>query len=439
MSKFFSAANKSLAKFLPTQTLVLRTREGESEVTFSPLARLGLFLGTVLAIGWMIVATTATISSSFESDNAEARSVAMQDAYEQRLAELVAERDAFALETQQMQERFNLALEQVSAQQDELIDAMTVQNEQRITLFALQRKLNSAIAERNAAQANLDGLQAEFAALTDNDEPRESNHTELVSTLTALNLALSETAELRDNAITETERLETEIAQTQQRIRLDAQRRNRMINQLEDAVTASLGPLEKMLESSGLDVDSLLANIRRNYAGSGGLGGTALSNPNLEGMDEADLRLIDLLEMLDNVQVYNIAAAKIPFSLPVYSSVRYTSPFGMRGGRPHNGIDMAGAVGTPIYATADGVVTFAGTQSGYGNLIVIQHEFGIKTKYAHLSKIHVTKGERVSRGALIGDMGNTGRSSGSHLHYEIHSGGAPVNPMTYIKAGRNVY
>jgi murein DD-endopeptidase MepM/ murein hydrolase activator NlpD len=100
---------------------------------------------------------------------------------------------------------------------------------------------------------------------------------------------------------------------------------------------------------------------------------------------------------------------------------------------------MAGPVGTPIYATADGVVTHADWQSGYGRLIKVQHEFGLETRYAHLSRIRVKKGQRVSRGDLIGDMGNSGRSTGPHLHYEVRVGGKAVNPMTYIKAGRDVF
>ena len=88
---------------------------------------------------------------------------------------------------------------------------------------------------------------------------------------------------------------------------------------------------------------------------------------------------------------------------------------------------------------ADGVVIHADWQSGYGRLVKIQHEFGIETRYAHMSRIAVKKGQRVSRGERIGDMGNSGRSTGPHLHYEVRVGGKAVNPMTYIKAGRDVF
>ncbi len=431
--------NRSLSKVLPEQTIVLRNRAGESELSLSPLQRAFMFIGVALTIGWLMVATSATVSGFLDSDSAEAQSDAIQAVYKSRLAELAAERDAFALEKQETQEKFELALQQIAAQQDELIAAMTVQNEQQITMFALQRKLNRAITERNAAQQNLDGLQAEFAAMTEGTGPRESSETELVTTLGALNLALSETVEQRDTANATIAELEEEIELTAQQIRLDAQRRDRMISQVEDAVQISLGPLENSLNRTGMDVDSLLATIRRNYSGAGGVNFTMLDSPSLEGLDPVDRRLQLLMQKLDEVQLYTIAVAKLPIAMPVRSAVRFTSPFGMRDGRPHNGMDMAGPVGTPIYATADGYVTFAGRQSGYGNLIIIQHEFGFTTRYAHLSAIHVEKGERVSRGERIGDMGNTGRSTGSHLHYEVHVNGTPVNPSQYIKAGQDVY
>ncbi|MCL4105266.1 UNVERIFIED_CONTAM: hypothetical protein GTU68_055397 [Idotea baltica] len=105
----------------------------------------------------------------------------------------------------------------------------------------------------------------------------------------------------------------------------------------------------------------------------------------------------------------------------------------------HNGTDFAAPHGTDIFSTADGVITHAGWQSGYGKLIKIRHEFGIETRYAHLSNIRVKVGQRVSRGQIIGDMGNTGRSTGTHLHYEIRVNGKPMNPMTYIKAANNVF
>ncbi len=146
-----------------------------------------------------------------------------------------------------------------------------------------------------------------------------------------------------------------------------------------------------------------------------------------------------ILEGLDRMNLYRLAVEKAPFAMPLKTSFRYTSGFGRRWGRMHEGIDMAGALGSPIYATADGTVIHAGWESGYGNLVKIRHEFGIETRYGHLSKVRVEVGQKVSRGDRIGDMGNTGRSTGTHLHYEVRTGGSATNPMTFIKAANNVF
>ncbi len=105
---------------------------------------------------------------------------------------------------------------------------------------------------------------------------------------------------------------------------------------------------------------------------------------------------------------------------------------GGHSGRWHEGIDIAAPHGTPIMASGDGLVTFVGYRSGYGNMVVVDHGNGISTVYAHCSTVFVDEGKRVGRGMVIAGVGNTGRSTGPHLHYEVHVDGVPVNPMNYI-------
>jgi murein DD-endopeptidase MepM/ murein hydrolase activator NlpD len=113
-----------------------------------------------------------------------------------------------------------------------------------------------------------------------------------------------------------------------------------------------------------------------------------------------------------------------------------TSRFGRRWGRMHKGIDIAGPIGTPINAAADGIVTAAGWQSGgYGNLVEIRHSDGTTTRYGHNSQISVSIGQTVRQGEQVARMGSTGRSTGSHLHFEIRpSGGSAVNPIAHLPA-----
>ncbi len=132
----------------------------------------------------------------------------------------------------------------------------------------------------------------------------------------------------------------------------------------------------------------------------------------------------------------NIKLSSTPSIWPAQGWI--SSPFGWRRDpftgkrRFHEGLDITNRVGTPVVAPADGIVVFAGRNGGYGNVIYISHGFGITTRYGHLYKIFVKVGQHVQRGDVIGEIGNTGRSTGPHLHYEVRMNNKPVNPINFI-------
>lgn len=117
---------------------------------------------------------------------------------------------------------------------------------------------------------------------------------------------------------------------------------------------------------------------------------------------------------------------------------RLSSHYGLRpdpvdgGHRFHAGIDIPGATGSPVLASAAGVVTFAGDAGGYGRMVEIDHGNGMRTRYAHLDRLLARPGARVEQGAIVGRMGSTGRSTGPHLHFEVRQDGRPVNPVTLL-------
>lgn len=129
----------------------------------------------------------------------------------------------------------------------------------------------------------------------------------------------------------------------------------------------------------------------------------------------------------------------IPSAAPVHGT-SFTSGFGVRSdpfrGRAamHAGVDLAGPIGTPIYATADATVGRSEWVNGYGNLVELDHGRGIQTRYGHLSRSLVTAGQKVKRGEQIALMGSTGRSTGSHLHYEVRIDGKAVNPIPFLQS-----
>lgn len=119
------------------------------------------------------------------------------------------------------------------------------------------------------------------------------------------------------------------------------------------------------------------------------------------------------------------------FSTPAYG--RISSGYGMRDGKFHQGIDIAANHGDNIYAAEEGTVVFAEYYGGYGKLIEIQHKDNIVTLYAHCSKMLVREGQRVNRQQIIGQVGNSGNSRGSHLHFEVKKDGIPQNPENYLR------
>lgn len=163
-----------------------------------------------------------------------------------------------------------------------------------------------------------------------------------------------------------------------------------------------------------------------------------------ENMDELERRLngqsLSFKELLELAKDKEKMLASIPAIQPVNNKdlKRMASGFGYRidpiykTRRMHTGMDFTANVGTDVYATGDGVVEAIEVSGwGYGKSIVINHGYGYKTRYAHLSAFKVKQGQRVTRGELIGLVGNTGKSTGAHLHYEVEKGGAKVNPIHY--------
>ena len=133
------------------------------------------------------------------------------------------------------------------------------------------------------------------------------------------------------------------------------------------------------------------------------------------------------------------SAVSVPSRMPV-EAVRMSSGYGMRDHpilrkrRAHNGVDLAAPSGTPVYATADGLVGKAQYWGSYGNYVQIEHGGELQSRYAHLSDYVVAAGERVQKGELIGYVGSTGRSTGPHLHYEVRIAGEAVDPRPYMLA-----
>ena len=436
--------NTSLERYFPEQRLFLKSDSETRFIRLRPATQALAVVGGSVVLAWTILATAIVLMDSISAGSGREQTLRQQALYEQRLNALSEDRDARAEEAARAQERFNLALEQVAEMQSRLLASEDRRRELETGIDVIQSTLRRTIKERDEARA-LASNSAVVEAASGLSTPMLGRSRDAAATVDILADALAETAQERDvmegAAGQANERAEALMAEK----RALQSRNNEIFTRLEEALTVSVEPLDKMFRDAGLSPDDLINQVRRGYSGQGGpLSPISLSTSG--SVSHADeLRANAILQGLDQMNLYRLAAFKTPFAMPVRGNVRFTSGFGPRrdpkgaGRRMHEGIDYAGAYGLPIHATADGVVTQAGWHSGYGRLITIKHEFGIETRYAHLSAIRVNVGDRVSRGDRIGDMGNSGRSTGTHLHYEIRIGGRAVNPMTFIKAANNVF
>ena len=437
-ARFIQKMHYALEKRFPEKRLFLRSDTETRFIRLTPETQLLAWSGSALIVSWTIITTAILLMDSIGAGNFRAQAQRDQLTYENRLNAMSVERDVRANEAVAAQQRFSSALEQVSLMQSELLRSEDRRHELETGLEVVQGTLRRTMGERKDAHEQISVL--ETAINGDGELPiMYAQADQANSTVDLLANALADTAAERDQIANDAEFALSHAADMELELRLLQDRNDQIFRQLEEAFTVSVEPLDNMFRAAGLNPDDVLEQVRRGYSGTGGPL-TPLQFSTRGGQEEPDAaRANDILGSMDRLNMYRIAAERIPFDMPVRSGFRFTSGFGTRWGRMHKGTDFAAPTGTEIYAPADGVVTFAGWSSGYGRLVKVQHAFGIETRYAHQNQIRVEVGQRLSRGDRIGDIGNSGRSTGPHLHYEIRVGGRPVNPMIYIRAGQDVF
>ncbi len=440
-SRFAIKINAILEQHFPERRVFLKSDNDTRFIRLRPGTQLVAFAGSALLVAWSIIATAVILMDSIGSGNFREQAKRDQRTYQARLNDLSSQRDSRAAEAIAAQERFNVALKQISIMQSELLNSETHRRELETGIDVIQNTLRQTMHDREEARTQLTELKGSLQDGGSGVVRTASN----AAPLDFLSEALARTAKERDQVVVDAQEALLEADRMTQEIALMRDQNDAIFRQLEEAMSVSVAPLDKMFRNAGMPTDRILETVRRGYSGQGGPLAPLSFTTRGEEPSADTLRANRLLNQMDRLNLYRIAAQKAPFANPVKDAFRFTSKFGFRrdpktgGRRMHSGVDFAAGNGTPLYATADGVVTHSGWQSGYGRLVKIQHEFGIETRYAHMSKLRVKVGQRVSRGQRIGDMGASGRVTGVHLHYEVRVGGKAVNPMIYIKAANDVF
>ena len=206
-------------------------------------------------------------------------------------------------------------------------------------------------------------------------------------------------------------------------------------------MTVSIKPLDDMFRSVGMNPDDILRTVRRGYSGAGGpLNPIGYSSSGNAEISQREAKANEILITLDQMNSYRIAVEKMPLAMPVKSAFRYTSGYGRRWGRAHEGIDILAPRGTKVYSATDGLIADLRSNNLGGKVVWIIGPAGSWHYYAHLDghKRGLNVGDSIKKGDLIGYVGNSGnaRHTAPHLHYGIYldgKGRGAVNPFPYLR------
>lgn len=447
MPQNFRKKKGFFARYLPPRDFLIRHEDDVRYFTLSTRMQAGILLAVLICCGWVLFSSAFFVRYDGVSNKQDERIAALNAAYRGVLEDIAAYDDYVAQLAEELDENHSrmLALEGTLPERE---DSLPVR---KIEPFAVDKdeteetkELKHLREERELLKERLSYVRERLSRITDgtplSDLRPDDGAVSFKTALLQRDLATSETEELKQRV----RDLEGMIEEMQDTQILAFQKMAALADGNIGAIEDGLSDISETLKTAGLGMNSLLNRIRRDKKTSG-MGGPFIPaampkvpNSNL------NISLASLNTRLDRWSELTALQNALPLGKPI-RRIRVTSPFGAREdpfqGMParHEAVDLRGITGEPVYTRAPGKVVRAGMWGWYGNMVEIDHGMGIRTRYAHLDKIFVRRGETVRAGDRIGSVGSTGRSTGSHLHYEIRVRGYAVDPMNFIKAKKNVF
>ena len=432
LRKFSIFIEKFWSNYFPSRQLLLKTGSDTKFFTLSSSTQAIIISAVFVFVGWSLFSSLIFTFKALNLGVNKEYFARSNVNYEDRIEQISDERYLYFQRVKDAEAKLRDALEAIEDFQVEITKAQIREEELQSGILILQRLI------KQTKNNNFIGLEEQKNRLNNVTGLQKENTTDTLPRISILMSLLEETVKERDDIKAKLAKALEKVDQLSYEADLSQQNNEQIFRQIEEALVISVKPLEKMFKSVGLDLNSLLNVIRNTYSGYGGPN-LPISKLPIDSLTNNEKLAAKMVDQILELGAWRIAVQKIPFAHPLNETFQYTSGFGPRWGTMHYGTDMAAKHGSAILATADGVINFAGWEKGYGKLIKIKHDFGYETRYAHLSKINVSVGQRISQGDRIGKMGNTGRSTGTHLHYEIRRNGKPINPMKYIRARQNVF
>ena len=424
--------NRVFGKQKRQHTIIVASGDTVRHMTVRPwMAALAVCLVGVFSIGYLL-ATSYLVLRDDLIGATMARQARMQYDYEDRIAALRAQVDRVTsrqlLDQQVVEEKVDKLMEQQQALSSRhgKLDAL------------LDRAENSGLMNKDAAGANAAAAKGDHAELTGGlksiekllSSGRPADATPDNSTLAYV--PAPET--VADHA----DRVFSRVTLSLKHIEQDQLTR---VRHLTTGASETADEIQSIMQNVGVKVPTVLASAASKdddpVNDDGGVGGPYVAPENV---DQFDQSMADLDTALTRLETVRGAAESLPFRNPAPGKL-ITSPFGNRKDpffgklALHTGTDFHFSPGEKVKATAPGKVVSAGWAGGYGNMVEVDHGDGISTRYGHMEEVLVKAGDTVKTGDAIGLAGSTGRSTGTHLHYEVRENGHPIDPMYFINAG----
>lgn len=416
----------------PERQIHLRARGRIRFFRIPQALQLTVLAASIVTSGWV---TYSTFSYIEHDEIVVAKDTQIADArraYDDLLNDVTAYQRRFAELTRELEDNHNLMLSLVERN-------ATLQR----NLTTVEKRLQSTESERENVASARESLRGKLAHLEGEMHSLSNKNFSLRDNLNNVETDLQAVLRERDAARDRSNILEQEVAALKGSLNNLQMAQDKAVDTMTERTMNYIGSLEKVVEITGIDVDALIS-ASDSIVQKQGQGGPFIPiNPDEAG-GKLGKKLVRLEEHLGQWENMQSLMTQLPLAAPM-KAYSITSSFGKRRDpvnkrwSAHYGLDFGGPMRSPIYAPAPGIVKQAGTKGRYGRFVEIDHGLGIKTRYAHLHRILVKRGEKIEFGQKIGQLGNSGRSTGPHLHYEVIFNGKPQDPMRFIKAGRHVF
>ena len=454
-----SFLRRKWAQFYTERQIYLRSHGQVQFISFSPLAQLALVTATLLLFGWVAFASVNVVFKDLIIYTTNAKSRTMQSAYEERLAGLMVAYEELQGKLIETERSYETATENLEEKHRKLVDLLAAADAANAEIEALRREYDKAgMMPKNAAatdkQAALRGNRVLMPLRDAQDRPHlarleskpDGQRAEAEAGAPSLFSRLFGAEDATTPARYQRGQPDTALAKRMAKL---SDNQQILIDRLEQETETTLQKLTAVVSMThALDAPGLIQRAQPEGLSVGGpfeaLDTEDLSERILTAPDAFDRQVYRLVARLEELAILEAAVSKLPLAVPL-RDYRMTSRFGPRTDpfnrrvAFHAGLDFAARYGAPVHATVAGKVIYAGWRGGYGRFVEIESANGLTTRFAHLSAINVEEGDDVEFQQVIGKLGNSGRSSGPHLHYEVRIDGEAYDPENFINAGHYVF